>query len=100
MQIFLSFILHKNILSKNIMNLMFLRKKIFCGQIYFLLFSGKKNIDVRSPHLQTQHQDGCRLTNSYISFSSSPVHSTEFSFHIFPGFLATFIVLPSKNNNS
>jgi len=82
------------------MNLMFLKKKSSVGKSIFYYLVEKKNIDVRSPHLQTQHQDGCRLTNSYISFSSSPVHPTEFSFYIFPGFLATFIVLPSKNNNS
>ena len=54
-----------------------------------------------SPHLQTQLQDGFRLTFSLISFSflSFPVHSTGFSFCFFPGFLAIFIFLPLNNDN-
>ena len=51
-------------------------------------------------------QDGFRPTFSspfsYISFYIVPfsVHDTGFSFWIFSGFLAVFILLPSNNNKN
>ena len=58
-----------------------------------------------SPHLQTQLQAIPVLSSLYpflINFSSlpSPVHSTGFSLCFFPGFLAIFALMSSKNNYS
>ena len=60
---------------------------------------------VRSPHLQTQLQDGSVLPSLDPSLIfkfqllPSPVHPTGFFFYICPGFLAIIILSSNINNN-